>query len=323
MSVTQELPGKGRKLRPLRFVSFIHCFAWKRSVDSFTGCPVSCLLVWEHKQRACHFPHCMRRQCFVLWTRFTQVFLKLSWQFGRMLSIFGFPWPLIPFTYLLYSKVISKGSIRVETKTKQTSDCTKRARACACAQPFSSSPKCVPARSFSSPTPFYLYPSESPAVWGFWCALCLITSDCITEFPLGCIHFLMEPHFSPLWLCGKAQLDSAAPCCIAVANTITHSRRLQRFFMACPILKKGSRLRERATREAHRTGTAQQSIPLTKPIDYCLCHAIPSPGEKEETRRLLPSTYTRVSEITDHLLPVSKGTLVNAQRQWRLAHSLH
>lgn len=129
MSVTQELPGKGRKLRPLRFVSFIHCFAWKRSADSFTGCTVSCLLVWEHKQRACHFPHCMRRQCFVLRTRFTQVFLKLSWQFGRMLSIFGFPWPLIPFTYLLYSKGISKGSIRVKAKTKQTSDCTKQEHA--------------------------------------------------------------------------------------------------------------------------------------------------------------------------------------------------
>lgn len=118
MTVTQELPGKGRKLQPLRFVSFIHCFAWKRSADSFTGCTVSCLLVWEHKQPVCHFPHCMGWQCFVLWTRFTQVFLKLSWQFGRMLSIFGFPWPLIPFTYLLYSKVVSKGKHSSEDKNK-------------------------------------------------------------------------------------------------------------------------------------------------------------------------------------------------------------
>lgn len=302
ISVTQELPGKGRRLRPLRFVSFIHCFAWKRSVDSFTGCTVSRLLLWEHKQQACHFPYCVRRQCFVLWTRFTQVFLKLSWQFGRMLSIFGFPWPLIPFTYLFYSKVISKGSIRVKTETKQTSDCTKRARACA--EPFFSSPKCVPARSFSSQTPFYLYPSESPAVWGFWCSLRLITSDGITYFPFGCVHFLMEPHFSPLWLCDKAQSGSAAPCCVAVANTITHSRRrLQRFFMACPILKKGSRLGERATGEAHRTGTAQQSMPLTKPIDCCLCHAIPSPGEKEETRKATPF---RVHQgLWDHRSPAS------------------
>lgn len=152
MTVTQELPGKGRKLRPLRFVSFIHCFAWKRSADSFTGRTISCLLVWEHKQPVCHFPHCMGWQCFVLWTRFTQVFLKLSWQFGRMLSIFGFPWPLIPFTYLLYSKVISKGKHSSEDKNK--TDCAKQARACA--GPFFSSPKCVPARSFSSQMPFYL-----------------------------------------------------------------------------------------------------------------------------------------------------------------------
>ena len=91
MTVMQELPGKGRKLQPLRFIFLTHCFGWKLSADSFTRYMISCLLVWERKQQACPFPRRMRWQCFC---SVDQIYRSLSgsgsgW-FGNAPSICGY-----------------------------------------------------------------------------------------------------------------------------------------------------------------------------------------------------------------------------------------